>query len=395
MVGQRNATLVIILNSLRGCIFILPVLVPYYQHQLGLSFEDFLIGEIAFAVVMIALEVPSGWISDVWNRKHVLALSFVFEIVGWALLYNADTLWLAAVAQGVIGIGTSLFSGTDSAILYDSLLEQKREHAYRALYSRSFAYSFYALALSALAGGVLYAMDPYLPLHASVAACVIGLGISLFLREPVCHKRAVSGNALADMASSVIFAIRQRPEIGSMMLYWALLMGATKVLFWCQQPFYELVGVPVALFGVLTAVGSVTSGLAGQWGHKLDEVIRPRYVIYALGWVCVASTFILAMAPNMWTLALLFSSPLAFGFFKPAMGDYLNKRVSSERRATLLSANNLGSSLVFIPVSLIAGRLETQGGVTDVLLFLGIFLLLAKLLYVALPHARRKVMSML
>ena len=71
---QRNIPLLNIYAALLGFLPIIAVVVPYYQHQIGLSFQDFLMIEAIFSAVVVAMEVPSGWLSDLWRRKFVLAL---------------------------------------------------------------------------------------------------------------------------------------------------------------------------------------------------------------------------------------------------------------------------------------------------------------------------------
>jgi len=124
---KDNILLLNLYTFFSGMLFIVPVVVPYYKDHIGLSFQDFMIGEVAFAIVVFALEVPSGLLSDVWKRKHVLALAMVAEVLGFVMLYFASNLFMAVLAQSIIGIAISLFSGTNSAMLYDSLLSLDRQ----------------------------------------------------------------------------------------------------------------------------------------------------------------------------------------------------------------------------------------------------------------------------
>ena len=60
---MRNIRLIYTHGILTSMLFLLPVVVPYYN-SIGLSFRDFLIGEAVFSAVVLLAEVPSGWISD-------------------------------------------------------------------------------------------------------------------------------------------------------------------------------------------------------------------------------------------------------------------------------------------------------------------------------------------
>ena len=56
----RNIRLLELQDILQGMLFVVPVIVPYYRDEIGLSFQDFLIGQAVFAFIAVALEVPSG-----------------------------------------------------------------------------------------------------------------------------------------------------------------------------------------------------------------------------------------------------------------------------------------------------------------------------------------------
>jgi len=128
---NRNIRLLNIFTMCVNAVFCLPIILPFYQDHLGLTFHDFLIGESVFAAMMILLDVPTGWLADQWGRKKTLISgAFVFGL-GILALYYSIGFWTVILAQGVVGIGSSLMTGANSALLYDSLLAAKREAEFR------------------------------------------------------------------------------------------------------------------------------------------------------------------------------------------------------------------------------------------------------------------------
>jgi hypothetical protein len=57
---NRNIQLCILYSVFINFVFILPIIVPYLT-TIGISFQEFLIGEAVFAAVVILCEVPSGF----------------------------------------------------------------------------------------------------------------------------------------------------------------------------------------------------------------------------------------------------------------------------------------------------------------------------------------------
>lgn len=157
--SRRNTRLLLVMQSCQSALFFLPVMILYYQAEIGLTFKDFMLIEAIFCATIIAMEIPSGWLSDLWSRKHTLAAGLGFTAMGFAQLYFADSFLQAVFSEIFTGIGVALISGTNSAILYDSLLQDGKTDDYRRLEGLRHGSSLYALAFACFVGGFLYQVD--------------------------------------------------------------------------------------------------------------------------------------------------------------------------------------------------------------------------------------------
>src|SRR5471030_3033839 len=96
---KRNLRLIDAYTIGTNMIFVLPVLLPYYRDQIGIGFREFLIGEACFAAVIVLCDVPAGWISDIWQRKHAQGLGILFLILGYGCLLIARSFAMAVIGQ--------------------------------------------------------------------------------------------------------------------------------------------------------------------------------------------------------------------------------------------------------------------------------------------------------
>ena len=78
-------------------------------------------GEALFAAVVIAMEVPSGWMSDVWSRRGTLMVGCVFGMLSFGGMMIATDFWSVMFFMALMGVGVACNSGTVTAIIYDSL----------------------------------------------------------------------------------------------------------------------------------------------------------------------------------------------------------------------------------------------------------------------------------
>lgn len=391
-ISNRNTRLMIAMQTMQSAIFIIPVIMPYYQAEIGLTFRDFMIAEAMFAATIILMEVPSGWLSDLWSRKHTLAMGLFFNTIGYAWLLWSDSFWDAATAQCIIGVGISLISGTNSAMLYDSLLQDGRTDDYRRLEGKRHGYGLYALGIASVLGGLLYQVNHDLPVILSVITQFLGMVCALLMIEPIREYRAAEKHPIADMVDTMKFALHGHNEIAGIIFFATVIFTATKIMLWTQQPYFALLQLPEVWYGVFTACGFMLGGLGGHIGHRFDGHVGNRtmflFMLGAAASACLIAGTIISHA----VIPLLLVGSIMFGFGWPRVQSAINMRVSSDRRATILSTASLMINLAFIPVGALMGIMTDEWGIQNGLLALGTFILIGGSLSLGLfvINARRK-----
>eukprot|EP01065_Artemidia_motanka_P009996 TRINITY_DN15216_c0_g1_i1.p1 TRINITY_DN15216_c0_g1~~TRINITY_DN15216_c0_g1_i1.p1 ORF type:complete len:444 (+),score=141.41 TRINITY_DN15216_c0_g1_i1:71-1333(+) len=109
-----------------------------------------------YSLTVVAAEVPSGRISDRCGRRATLTAACVLLSASYALAaLSADLWWALSAAHVLKGLGAALFTGTDAALLYETLAA-RGEAAGGALRreSRNVFWTVGAESLSGAAGGL-------------------------------------------------------------------------------------------------------------------------------------------------------------------------------------------------------------------------------------------------
>ena len=140
----------------------------YFQNELSAA-EAILLYAI-YDVATTALEVPSGYMSDRLGRRFTLIASAIAGIAGAALLALGNSFWVFALAQVLLGAKIAFASGTDSALLYESLAATGRQNEIERQELKAWRFSFSALAISAVMGGALALQTDALPFFASAGS---------------------------------------------------------------------------------------------------------------------------------------------------------------------------------------------------------------------------------
>ncbi|MFA7277259.1 MAG: MFS transporter [Pseudobdellovibrionaceae bacterium] len=360
---RRNIFILGLYTLCLNAVFILPVFMAFYRDEMGLTFHDLLIAESVFAATLILLDVPCGYFADRFGRKASLVLGAIFYALGLGILYIADGLYGAIAAQATIGIGVSFASGANSAILYDTLLSAGRESEFRRFEGLRFALGLYACAAACVIGGYLYTLDHSAPILVEIFVLICALVAGLALREPPRHQKAAHHNPLKDIAETVVYTLRGHKDIGFIVLLMVFIFSTTKICMWSLQPYAAALSWPESVNGWVIATVMLLGGLSGHFGHHLFPKLDGRRLCFVL---LGALTVLIALSGLLITplgIVFLGCESLIFGFGMPRIQEYLNARVESHRRATILSTANFATSLGFIPLSQIIGVMNDAHGI--------------------------------
>lgn len=156
------------------------------------------------------------------------------------------------LAEITFGLGTTLKSGADTALIYDSLKSIGREREFQSIegYARSLA--LYAQAVGSIIAGFVYKVNIFLPLYISILFMFITVIITLNFIEPSIEgeKGKYGSKYLKQIKESGIY-ITKHEKIKAIMLFSMIFFIFYRAGFWYFQPYMESVKIPVEYFGII------------------------------------------------------------------------------------------------------------------------------------------------
>ena len=313
----------------------MPVIVLFYQEN-GLSMQDVLILKGIYSIAVVILEIPSGYLADVWGRKKTLILGAILGCLGF-LVYSVSYGFTGfLLAELILGIGSSFISGSDSALLYDSLLKMKREKEYLKQESRLVSIGNFAEAISAIAGGSLALISLRTPFILQSFVAFIAIP-SAFLLQDINRDIKKSKTGFKQILLIVKFSLWDNPKLRWNIMLSSVIGCATLTLAWFIQPYLKDLDMEVSTIGVVWTMLNLTVGFVALFAHRVEKYLgKTRTSIFIV--VGISGGFILSgWFHSLIGVGILFCFYFIRGIATPVLKDYINSITESNMRATVLS----------------------------------------------------------
>ena len=327
---------------LHGLMFFAPIWALYLQQELfSLVNVAIVISTQAFAAVI--MEVPSGAFADLFGRKRSLLIGTSIAFISTILLYLGGSLTVFILYALISAIGWSLVSGTDNALIYDTLKEESKEHHYKKIIGTYHAIWPTGAVVASIIGGHLADLISF---EATIIATMIPSSlaflVALFLVEPKYHKEEHS--VITQMLNSTKEAFANR-QILLILLFGFIMWGIGESTHLLKSVFFEFKGISLSSFGYFFAFVYGFSAIGHYFSDNLSKKIGDKGVLIFSATLEPILVIIATMLSGIYSVIVLVIPSIFFGLRNPVMGHILNNQVTSSKRATILSINNFMQQL--------------------------------------------------
>jgi len=373
---QRNIINLYLIKISTWFMLFMPVVVPFYQSN-GLGLSRLMIIQAVYSVTVVILEIPSGYLADVIGRRFALILGTSMTVIGFITYSCFHGFWGFLAAEMVLGIGASMVSGADSAILYDTLIEMDRQQQYMQYEGRVTSVGNFSEAIAGIFGGLLAEyVGIRSPYYIQIGISLIGVPAAIMLTEPMSHLSKPK-MTFRDILGIVRYALIDVPLLRRNIMYASVIGASTLTMAWFVQPYFKQVHIPLEWYGILWTALNLTVALFSISAYKLEHKIGEVKIILLITFFIVSCYFMTGFIDSRWGLAFLFVFYMVRGIANPVLKDYINRLTPSEMRATVLSIRNFLIRILFACLGPILGWVSDFYSLRDALILAGgTFLLL-------------------
>lgn len=323
--------------SFPGAIWIL------YLLKNGLSLEEigFLIG-VMFLTQFI-FEIPSSVLADRYSRKNILIIGIIFSILSSVLFFSGNSFAVFLLAIIFSGIYASFVSGTDHALIYDTLLNLKREHDYKKVQSKIKGIYFLGRAINSIFVVSVYMIDYKLPFLIGATIGLLGLFVLILIKEPIFHK---SSGAHLDQIKEGLKFLLAHEKVWMIILVFSLVYAASNIIFANYQPVLEFAKLPILYFSLVYFAVNIVSFAGSMLYSRLEKILSANKILACYLLISFFVSLSFASGNLIFILIAILILSFSFGTYNVYITSLINKVAPSSHRATTISIQSQISMLI-------------------------------------------------
>lgn len=353
---------------------VMPIIVLFYNEN-GLKQYDIFVLQGIYSVAIVLLEIPSGYFADVLGRKKTLIFGTILGFIGFLTYSLTHGFWGFLVAEIILGLGQSLISGADSAMLYDSLQAQKRQKEYLKFEGRITSIGNFAEAFAGISGGLLATYSLRTPYFFQTAVAFLAIPAAIGLIEPI-RDKIIKKATFKDILNIFNYALIQNKRLRYNIIFSAIIGSSTLSMAWFVQPYFKEIDLPIAMYGILWTLLNLSVGITSLFAFKVDKILGKTKAVLLITLFLSASYIAVGQYQAYWAISILFFFYLIRGFATPILKDYINRMTDSSVRATVLSVRNFIIRIVFAALGPFLGWYTDNFSLAEALTLAGIFFLI-------------------
>lgn len=349
-------------KSTKGVEFYRPVMYLFFLAQ-GLTFTQIAILEVIYNLTTLLGEIPTGYVGDRVGRRNSLLAGTVLISLTLLGIGLASSFWALAGLYVCWSMGYNFRSGSEDAWLYDTLTGDRSGDEFAHVRGRGESVALASGAGAAVVGGYLGSIDLSYPWFVAAAVTAVGVVVLLTVDESEAHKRTDSTELSFRRTLSIIRqTVTQRNVRAFVLYYYVVYAAVTYLVFVFLQPVFETVVLDLgasqsqvrSLLGWFYAAYSLFGAGLSYYTGAIRAHLGLRtwflWLPFVVGGALVGMYFVPVLAlPAFLLIRGLSDVTRSFA------GQYINDRIETMGRATVLSAMAMVSGLAVLPFQLGSG----------------------------------------
>lgn len=320
----------------------------------GMTLAQIGLLEGIFHVTGFISEIPTGALADLFGRRKIIIIGRITSLISAIIMLFSNSFIGFAIGFILSALGYNLNSGSEEALIYDTLKILNKEEEYLRINGRINLIIEVSQGLAVFIGGILSQIDFSISYITAIVVGLISLIFSTrFIEVDAIEKENHSINIINHLKESINIVKNNKKLLNILMFFPLIYTFSAIVYFYGQQLFNDM-----EYSRVIISIIFLFNGVFSSLGSILSNRIYKRYK--SLGWIIISiiiSVFIIFMGIWKGKVSIIFFLVIGFltAILQPISSNLINSMVESSQRATIISVESMFYSIMMIILFPICG----------------------------------------
>ncbi len=296
-------------------------------------------------------QIPATFIIEFLGRKNSIILGNILSCVYMVVIIFSNHLFNLIIAEMLCAISFAIKESAEPSLLNESIPPTKLKSKIFAKINEKGMSRYYIInAISTIIAGILYEINPYIPILLSLATLIIVTFMSTLFIEPVRKirkKKVESVGQLKELGEAFKFVLKSE-RIKSLLLYSAVMKGILSILSNYEISMLEDLEISASYLGVLFAGLGIIAGIATKKQEKFHSKLHNKSLsilgFSIIGTCILAGTagvitkqypIVICVVVVFYVVKYIFSA-----MYDPLIEKYLSNFTNEEIDTKIFTANN-------------------------------------------------------
>lgn len=268
-------------------VFYYAIQVLFLYQVKNISEASIVLASSVYAFATILVQIPALIIVDKIGKKKALLIGNILNATCMAIILFCPNFIVFLLEECLSSIAFALKSITEPSILNNSIPECTRKgEIFSNINSKGYAKFCYLSAFSAIIAGILYDINPYIPIVISLICSIIALLISRNFseiknenleKEETTKKRENKDieNYIQDLKRGFRFIFHSK-RLRALLLMVGFLWGLTSLFITYKVSLLNDLAVSATLIGIFDAIYQIFVGLSSRYATTLNKKLKNK-----------------------------------------------------------------------------------------------------------------------
>ena len=350
---------------------------------LGLNLLEINLVNCFFGLGIMFFEVPTGAVADIWGRKISVVIGCLLMGISFGAYYFSTNFWQCVGAELLGALGSTFISGAADAWMVDSLSYCKCRLHLEKIFSQGQKFRTIGVIIGVMGGSLLGTLDLSYPWIMSSLTMLFAGGYLFYNLQEIYFIKPEKIGALKQIMlighDSFYESIKNPEILGMMILSFVLGCAVPAANMYWPIVYKDMGKTEIWGLGIFFLIILLCLRLGTAVATKLRKKFKSELSLILISQVGIGVGFILASIFSLPWLSLVgfLGHEFSRGAFDLLKQGYLNRRLKQEKRATMLSANSMVTSIGLTLGLFVSGLLAKGYSISLSWLASGIFILIA------------------